>query len=212
MPVLEADNVAELIAHLGVPAERIRMRPLPGTATEHDVIMTRPLCELIDGVLVEKAMGFYESRLAVILAHYLEDYLEVHDIGFTLGEGGMMRLEFGQVRIPDVSFYLWSHFPNRELTIEQILDKVADLPVEVLSPTNTKKEMKRKRREYFEGGAQLVWIVDPVKRTVAVFTAPEESTILDETQTLDGGTLLPGFTLSIQAWFARAGKRGPAKS
>ncbi len=52
MPVLEANNVAELIAHLGVPAERIRMRPLPGTATENDVVLTRPLCELIDGVLV----------------------------------------------------------------------------------------------------------------------------------------------------------------
>jgi len=210
MPVLEADNVAELIAHLGVPAERIRMRPPPGTATENDVIMTRPLCELIDGVLVEKAMGYFESRLAVILAYYLESYLEVHDIGFTLAEGGMMRLEVGQVRIPDVSFYLWSRFPNRELTIEQILDKVADLAVEVLSPTNTKKEMKRKRREYFDGGATLVWIVDPRKRTVEVFTAPEESTVLDETRTLDGGSLLPGFTLSIQKWFERAGKRGPA--
>jgi Uma2 family endonuclease len=211
MPVLEANNVAELIAHLGVPAERIRMRPLPGTATENDVVMTRPLCELIDGVLVEKAMGFYESRLAVILAHYLESYLEVHDIGFTLGEGGMMRLEFGQVRIPDVSFYLWSRFPNRELTVEQILDKVADLAVEVLSPTNTKKEMKRKRQEYFDGGATLVWIVDPRKRTVAVYTSPTESTLLDESQTLDGGALMPGFAVSIRTWFERAGKRGPAQ-
>lgn len=207
MPVLETENVADLIAHLGVPPERIKMRPLPGTATEEDVIVTRPLCELIDGVLVEKAMGFFESRLAVILAHYLEDYFEINDIGFTLGEGGMQRVEYGQVRIPDVSIYLWSRFPNRELTIEQILDKAADICVEVLSPSNTEQEMDRKRREFFAAGTKLFWIVDPKKRSVEVYTSPENPTVLTESDTLDGGEVLPGFQLAIRDWFSRAGKR-----
>lgn len=208
MAVLEIANVEELIAHLGVPPNRIRLQPPPGQATEDDVIRARPLCELIDGVLVEKAMGFWESRLAVLLAHYIERYLDDHDIGFTLGEGGMQRVDEDQVRLPDVSFYLWSRFPNRELTREQILDEVADLAVEVLSPTNTEKEMARKRREFFGGGARLFWIVDPVGRTVEVFTLPEKSTMLGEADTLTGGDVLPGFTLSIRDWFARAGKRG----
>ena len=207
MPVLETENVAELIEHLGVPPERIRMQPPPGQATEADVIVTRPLCELIDGVLVEKGMGFFESRLAVILAHFLEDYLETNDIGFTLGEGGMMRLELGQVRIPDVAFYAWEHFPNREMTLEQILDHVPDLAVEVLSASNTAKEMKRKRREFFAGGTKLAWFVDPKKRTVDVYTSANEFTTLTEEDTLGGGTVLPGFTLSIRAWFERAGNR-----
>jgi Uma2 family endonuclease len=208
MPVLATANVAELIAHLGVPPERIRMRPLPGTATEEDVIMARPLCELIDGVLVEKAMGFWESRVAVVLGHFVESYLDSNDIGFILGAGGMQRVEFGQVRLPDLSFYLWRRFPNRELTIEQILDEVADLCVEVLSPSNTKKEMERKRREYFAAGAKLVWMVDPDKRTVDVYTAVDQFTTLDEARSLDGGAVLPGFTLSIRTWFERAaGKR-----
>jgi Uma2 family endonuclease len=207
MAVLESANVAELIAHLGVPPKRIRLQPPPGQATEDDVIRARPLCELIDGVLVEKAMGFWESRLAVLLGHYIESYLDDHDIGFTLGEGGMQRVEFGQVRLPDLSFYLWSRFPNRELTLAQILDKVADLAVEVLSPSNTEEEMNRKRREFFAAGASLFWIVDPEQRTVEVFTAPEQSLLLTEADTLDGGNVLPGFKLSIREWFTRAGKR-----
>ena len=207
MPVLETTNVAELIVHLARAAGAHFVCPLPGTATEEDVIMARPLCELIDGVLVVESHGILgESRLAVLLGYYVETYLDSNDIGFTLGEGGMQRLEYGQVRIPDLSVYLWVRFPNRELTMEQILDKVADLCVEVLSPKNTKKEMDRKRREYFAAGATLVWIVDP-KRTVEVFTAPDQSTVLDETQTLAGGTVLPGFKLAIADWFARAGKR-----
>lgn len=207
MPVLEAENVADLIRHLGVPAHRIRLHPPLGHATEEDAIVARPYCELIDGVLVEKALGFYESRVAVILGHYLEDYLETNDIGFTLGEGGMMRIRFGQVRIPDVSFYYWSRFPNREMGVEQILNCVPDLAVEVLSPSNTPEEMLRKRREYFEGGAKLVWIVDPEQKTVEVFTAVDQSTVLTEDQVLEGGDVLPGFKLSIAKWFARVGKR-----
>lgn len=207
MSVGTIDNIEELIDYLGVPARRIRLRPAPGTATEHDVIVTRPYCELIDGVLVEKAMGFWESRVAVILAYYLEDYFENNDIGFTLGEGGMQRLQYGQVRIPDVSVYLWTRFPNRELTIEQILDKVADWCVEVLSPSNTHQEMQRKLREYFGAGAKLVWLVDPEKRTVDVYTSVDNSKTLTEADTLDGGAVLPGFTLSIKTWFERAWKR-----
>jgi Uma2 family endonuclease len=208
MPVLETANVQELIEHLGVPPKRIRMRPLPGTATEDDVLRIEPRCELIDGVLVERAMSYYESRMALLLGHYLESYLELHDLGIVVGADGMMRLKFGQVRIPDLAFYAWSHFPNRILPYEAILSVVPDLAVEVLSEGNTLKEMERKRREYFAAGAKLVWIVDPDKRTVDVYTAAEQFTTLDESRSLDGGTVLPGFTLSIRTWFERAGKRG----
>jgi Uma2 family endonuclease len=120
----------------------------------------------------------------------------------------MVRVSPEQVRLPDVSIFLWEHFPGRKLPLGQILDMVPDIPVEVLSPTNTKAEMERKRHEYFNGGAKLVWEVDPPTRSVAVFTAPEVWTTLDENATLDGGSVLPGFTLAIREWFARAGERG----
>lgn len=208
MAVLEGGNVEKLIAHLGVPPKRIRLQPPPGQATEDDVIRARPLCELVEGVLVEKALGFWESRLAVLLGHTIETYLDAHDIGFTLGEGGMQRVESGQVRLPDLSFFLWNRFPQRELTADQVLDQVADLVVEVLSPSNTAEEMRRKRREFFAGGTRLFWVVAPDERTVEVFTAPAESTLLTEADTLDGGEVLPGFQLSLREWFARAGRRG----
>jgi Uma2 family endonuclease len=207
MPPLMTATVAELIEHLGVPPERIRMRPLPGQAKEADVLRVEPRCELIDAVLVERAMGFYEARVGAVLIHYVETYLDTHDLGIVLGADGLMRLEAGQVRIPDVAFYGWDHFPNRLLPDEQILSEVPDWAVEILSPGNTDKEMERKRREYFAGGAQLMWIVDPVQRTVEVFTTAETSRRVDETQTLDGGSVLPGFTLGVSDWFARAGRR-----
>jgi Uma2 family endonuclease len=75
------------------------------------------------------------------------------------------------------------------------------LAVEVLSPSNTAKEMQRKRKEYFFGGTRVVWIVDEATRTVEVWTSPDECVTLSEDETLDGGELLPGFRLPLREIF-----------
>ena len=62
--------------------------------------------------------------------------------------------------------------------------------------------MERKLREYFLAGVRLVWMIDPSKRTAEVYTAPDAPAAhLDETQALDGGDVLPGFTLPLAGLF-----------
>jgi Uma2 family endonuclease len=194
-----------------VPPERIRMRPPPGTATEEDLLAAESrynrLCELIDGTLVEKTVGWYESRVAAVLSRLIDEFAERHDLGFTFVGDGMVRVDEGQVRMPDVSFVSWSHFPDRLLPAGQILDLVPDLAVEVLSPKNTPAEMERKRRDYFLGGCKLVWEIDPVKKAAKVYTAPDESRRVGEKGKLTGGDVLHGFELPLADLFARAGKR-----
>ena len=209
LPATRYANIEELVRALGdVPLDRIRADPPPGTATKADVLAAhardKSLCELVDGTLVEKPMGYRESRLASIGSYFIERYLETHNIGVTAGESGMLELEAGLVRIPDVSFVRWEQFPNREVTDVPIPDLYPDLAIEVLSPSNTKREMKRKRKEYFAAGTRLVWELNPKTRTVDVYTAPETFKRLDESKTLDGGEVLPGFKLSIRRWFERA--------
>src|SRR5258706_123053 len=102
-------TIAELIHALGdIPLERVRMIPPPGTATEADLLKAnvpgRRLCELVDGTLVEKAVGLPESRVASILGHFIESFLDENNLGMTAGEAGMLRLEAGLVRSPDLSF------------------------------------------------------------------------------------------------------------
>jgi Uma2 family endonuclease len=211
------ETLADLLHRLGdIPLERIRFRPYLGTATEQDVIeaeaRTDRLCELVDGVLVEKAMGYYESRLAVVLIHFLENYLDGNDLGIVLGADGMTRMEPGLVRMPDVAFHSWSHFPNRLLPPGSFVEQAPDLAVEILSPSNTKGEMDRKRAEYFAGGSRLVWQVYPPSRRVRVYTSVDAFVELTDEETLDGGAVLPGFTLSIRRWFERAGQRSAEES
>ena len=119
----------------------------------------------------------------------------------------MLRVMPGQIRLPDVSYFAWKHFPNRTLPAGAILDRTPDLAIEILSSGNTKKEMDRKRREYFSADTKLVLEVDPATRTVSVYSSPKRRTTLSEKDTLDGGRVVPGFELSIKRWFARAGRR-----
>jgi Uma2 family endonuclease len=209
-------TVADLLEKLGgVPPERVRLQPLPGTATEEDLIAVQDRenrnCELIDGVLVEKPLGYLESSLALWLGSLLQNYLREHDLGNLAGESGSTRLMPGLVRIPDVSFISWDRLPNRMIPSEPILGLAPDLAVEVLSPSNTRREMALKVRDYFLAGVRLVWLVDPGKRTVRVYTAPDESTRLTEGQALDGGDVLPGLRLPLREVFSRTPKGRPRK-
>lgn len=193
-----------------MPAWRIRNVPAPGTATEQDVVDVEArenrLCELVDGVLVEKTVGFYESFLAVRLAGRLADFVEANHLGVVTGEGGMMQLFPGLVRIPDMAFASWKEFPDG-LTDEPVPKVVPDLAVEILSEGNTKQEMDGKLDDYFGAGVRLVWFVEPRKKEVEVFTGSDSSTLLDENATLTGGDVLPGFSLPLKPFFAKPKKR-----
>jgi Uma2 family endonuclease len=209
------DTLADLLERLGgISPQRVRFHPLPGTATEEDVIAIerreKRLCELVDGVLVEKAMGYRESLLACALIEVLRAFVRPRNLGLVSGADGMMRLFPGLVRIPDVAFASWDRIPNRRVPTAPIPELAPDLAVEILSEGNTEAEMARKRREYFEAGVRLVWLVDPEARTVSVYTAPEQATVLDATQTLDGGVVLPGFTLPLAELFAELDRQAKA--
>ncbi len=153
-------------------------------------------------------MGLRESFLAIALASILRGFVRPRNLGLVTGEAGMMRLMAGLVRIPDVAFVSWTRLPNRRVPTEPIPDLAPDLAVEVLSAGNTPGEMARKRQDYFSSGVQIVWQVDPNTRTVEVFTTPDQSTMLHEAQTLEGGTVLPGFTLPLQELFTELDLQG----
>jgi Uma2 family endonuclease len=205
-------TVADLIEELGgIPARRILLRPAPGTATERDVAdihaREKRLCELIDGVLVEKAAGYYESVLASFLIQMLRNFLDRHDPGVVAGEAGMLRLAPGLVRIPDVSFVSWDRLPGRQLPHGTIPSLAPDIAIEVLSEGNTPQEMARKVKEYVAAGARLVWILDPRAGSVWIHRPSAEPRVAAADERIDGGEILPGFSFSLRDLVAAAPPR-----
>lgn len=214
--LIDAKNFKEVLARLGnIPPERIRWHPYPGTATECDLLRINGredvLCELIDGVLVEKPVGAQEGYLASELIQALGPFAKSHDLGAVFAPDTPLRVFAGLVRLPDVCFVSWERLPGKMVPAEPIPNLIPELTVEVLSPSNTTSEMLRKRKEFFLAGTQLFWIVDPNKRTVNVYTAPDDFETLGESDTLTGGDVLPGFTLKLADLFARVPKP-PAKA
>ena len=159
-------NVAEILESLGgISPDRVRLKKPLGLATEVDLIEVNggneTRCELVDGMLVQKGMGYNESDLALVLAGYLRAFIVPRNLGLLTGEAGMMRLIPGLIRIPDLAFASWDRIPGRRRPTEPIAGFAPDLAIEILSLSNTPAEMSRKRREYFQAGVRLVWEVEP---------------------------------------------------
>src|SRR5262245_62153211 len=201
-------TLADVLARFAdYPPERIRTNPAPGTATARDVVRIEReegrLYELDHGVLVEKPMGYQESLLATYIGRLLDEYAEAVNAGVVAGEAGTIRLIRRQVRIPDAAFYGWHHFPAGEVGDTPVPRICPDLAVEVLSRKNTKSEMARKLKEYFEAGAKVVWYVHPRKKVIDVYTSPSQKVRLTVVDTLTGGAALPGFSVKVAKIFGR---------
>ena len=203
-------TIGQLLRRLGdIPPDRVRLDPAPGTARIEDLLKPENTgCELVEGTLVEKPMGFRESMLAMFLGQILGPHIRQQNLGILTGADGSYEVLLGLVRLPDLAFVSWDRLPNRRLPEDPIPNVVPDLAVEVLSRSNTLAEMALKRSEYFRGGVRLVWEIDPRARTVRVYTAPEEHEDLTAADTLRGDPVLPGFTLPLQQLFAELDRHG----
>ena len=156
--------------------------------------------ELVRGVLqvrepVRDSHGFTATEIVVAI----RIYLNTHPIGAAFIETGYIT-ERGPdtVRGPDVSFMSFERFKGLSGGFFEI---APDLAVEVLSPSNTRKDIERKVTEYFAMGARLVWVADPERRMVTVHAPEARSYVVPSGEFLDGGDVLPGFRVEVKKLF-----------
>ena len=200
-------NVGDISRRFGpIPRGRTRQDVQLGHATEDDIVAIRDrekrLYELVDGILVEKAMEWNESRLVADVLTSLNNFVKPRRLGIVIGDDGMYRLNPGLVRLPDVSYLSRDRIPGHRVPKFAVCPLIPNIAIEVLSRGNTKKEMAEKLLDYFGCGVELVWYVDPAKLTARVFTSPDDSQLLREKHALEGGTVLPGFVLPLRELFA----------
>ncbi len=201
-------TLGDLFERFGpMPDHRIRREPKPGTATEDDVLeihdREKHLCELVDGILVEKTMGQFESMAAMRLIIILGSFVRSNRLGEVFGEAGFMKLKPGLIRIPDVSFVSKARMKVAKIRPGgRIQPLVPELAVEVLSRGNTKQEMDRKLVDYFQAGVQLVWYIDPRSQTVTVYQATDQFQVIAPPGELAGDPVLPGLKIPLKEIFA----------
>ena len=125
-------------------------------------------------------------------------------MGIATGPDGYLKLFPGQVRAPDVAFVRRQRLPDGRVPRDPIPALAPSLAIEVLSPSNTRREMQRKLRDYFAAGVELVWYIDPRTQSATVYTGPEQYTEIGPDGVLGGGDILPGFKLSLRRLFSES--------
>ena len=162
--------------------------------------------ELVDGelIMMMSPAGPLHGYLVIKIGAVLHAYVEEKNLGMVFGEqtGFILTRNPDTVRAPDVAFVREDRVPTEGVGNEYFLG-APDLAVEILSPSNRPSAMRRKTNQYFAAGTQLVWVVDPKRRTIAVHAPNRDPTTLNETDTLDGEDVLPEFRYEIAQFFAR---------
>ncbi len=113
-------------------------------------------------------------------------------------------------RVPDLMYFRAERFNPYQETTPDWKDKpyilIPDLVVEVVSPNDNLWELDEKVDLYLADGILLVWVIDPQRKKVSVYTpaAPHtrQQTNLKSGDTLTGGDIIPGFEIAIDAIFA----------
>ena len=156
--------------------------------------------ELVQGVLIEMSpVGGLHGIIALKIGSLLLAHVEHNRLGVVTVETGYILENAPQtVRAPDVGFVRHERMPQpfgpRYIPI------APDLAVEVVSPGDAASEVEAKVLDYLRAGVALVWVIYPDTHTVMAHTAGDVQR-RGPGDTLDGGAVLPGFTVSVSAIF-----------
>jgi Uma2 family endonuclease len=160
--------------------------------------------ELIAGELHKMSpAGWRHGDVGGWLHGLIAAHLLTHRLGklFMAETGFILGRDPDTVRAPDISFVRNDHVPA-ELREDAFWPAAPDLAVEVVSPGDTSREVNEKAHAWLAGGAQLVWVVNPILRTVSVYRPGEPILTLTEAEELSGEGVLPGFRCRIAEIFA----------
>jgi Uma2 family endonuclease len=132
----------------------------------------------------------------------LHQFVRAQGLGVVFGAetGFKIASEPDTVRAPDLAFVRRERIPAGGIP-RGFWPGAPDLAVEVVSPGDTYTEVEEKVNDWLNAGTRMVLVLNPRTRTVAVYTSHTDVVRLIESETLDGGEVLPGFTCRVAELF-----------
>lgn len=155
--------------------------------------------ELDEGVIVEMAESSpINTVIAGLVITALNNFVKPRRLGYVTAPDGGYKLGARKVRQPDAAFISRDRVDHLPLHFEL----VPDLPVEIVSPS---EDVLKKVNEYLRAGTRIVWAVYADDQQVYVFTLDADGSLRGQSSdidgTLDGGDVLPGFSLPVRDIF-----------
>lgn len=175
------------------------------TIQEFEAMPLEGSWELVDGELVEVSPNAGNSGwISGRLFSRIERFVDAHQLGwaFPPETGFILFNDRATVRSPDGAFIRGDRLAGPSASFVPV---APDLAVEVLSPTDRRSEARAKVTMYLQAGVELVWLVDPANSTITVFRADGSHEVLRIGDSLDGGDVLPGFSIPVSDLFPSRG-------
>jgi Uma2 family endonuclease len=121
-------------------------------------------------------------------------------LGVVFDSSTGFKLPNGGDRSPDVAWVKKERWDALTPEQKKKFPPIApDFVLELMSPTDTLREIQAKMQEYMNSGVKLAWLIDPEGRRVEVYRPGQDIEVLDAPETLSGEDVLPGFVLNLQA-------------
>jgi len=187
---LRSTETALIVATRRVTIDEFAEMSLPG------------VWELVDGEPIEFSPAAGQSGwISATIVALLANHVGQSRLGWVFSaETGFVLFDDRQtVRSPDAAVVLRDRLADLP---DSFVPMAPDLAVEVLSPSDRMADALAKIAMYLQAGTPLVWLVNPATRTVVVFRAEMDPVTLSESDTLDGGDLLPGFSVPVAEIFS----------
>ena len=176
---------------------------IKGPATLQDLLNTPKdgnKYELVDGEILVSPAGMRHSEVSTNIIAIIWEFLQKNPIGKVYTSDVGIVFPSGNVRSPDVTYVSNAKLPGGE-SPETFCELIPDLAVEVLSPSDSLKQLGRKIGEFLENGVPIVWLVDPARQTVTIYRSLTETQQLTLKDTITAEPVLPGFSVPISRFF-----------
>ncbi len=150
-------------------------------------------------LLIMPPTGWEASEYNAEICMQLRQWAKREGTGTTTDSSGGFILPNTAVRSPDAAWI--RHDRLTTLTAEQrkkFLPLCPDFVLELRSPTDSLSVLQDKMQEYMENGAQLGWLIDPVRRQVFIYRPDLPVEQLEKPDSVSGEPLLPGFRLDLR--------------
>ena len=160
-------------------------------------------CELVQGELIQMTpAGFEHGRIAAEIGWILKEYVKRRPLGTVTGPETGFHIGHNPdtVRAPDAAFTRADRVPPTP--VRGFFPEAPDLAVEVLSPGDRASDVAAKVQDWLAAGCRMVWVIDPENTTVTVYGGRDQIVILDPSDMLTGGDVLPGFGVLVEKIFA----------
>ncbi len=138
------------------------------------------------------------SVRSIKIARQLDEWTQRDGRGMACDSSGGIVLPNGARRSPDASWTLSSRFEQLDpASRDGFWHLCPDFVIELQSGSDRPRMLREKMREYMANGAELGWLIDPQKRSVAIYRPGGEVETRTDINSLAGEGAVTGFVLDL---------------